>query len=553
MSISSIIALNSAIKQMQENDNNAANLDAKKTQTAQAQQELELNKKLQDSKVKIQNNEGLISDWRTKQLLDNNNDKYKPISDAFDAASQLQDLTDHKLQNQQEQLKGQVQQHLQDPDVQNFMANMMGKSSTAQPPMSMQTPSGTEDVQGEQARVAPSIMPDMQSGATPGVATPQGSVSPENVNTQVQAPVGTTDNSAPAIPEPKANVSMPQPQQEPEPQTPEGLTPIKNLLGRMDNVPYGDPRAQIRDTQVPNPNYRMQLAMGDKNARPYSPVSADVIDRTNPLRLSPAQNKMREHIPDLLAKGYTRDEILHNLPSDLSSIVKSIGEYKQPESELMNRATPAFRTAMGGMIQQLYPNYSANDYAAKASYMKGLTNTTPASVGGQVLSTNAMAAHLGELYQRAQSMQNSNVPVGNMITNFVKQNLGHPEVNDFNAAKEIFSNELQRLLSGKASTQGGVKETASTLNANSSPAQLMTVLKTYANAAVEKINPLRQQYENTLGEQENGKILYPQTRNILNGIIGRDRFKEFDNGGGETSGSEQGQTSNGKDYSHLWK
>lgn len=570
MSIYSIMQFNAAHNQMVQNSQDQANLEAKRTQTETAQQELDLNKQLQESKVKIANNQGKISDWSTKQILDGINEQHKPISDAFDATSQLQDLTAHKLQQQGQQAQQVAQKATQDPDVQNFMANMMGKggnqqgdgivpptapSPTGNPAMNainpMTAPQST--VQDSLSPLTASIMPSMNT--TPGVATPQGGASPENVNAQVQAPVGAADASSPTMPAPQASAQMQAPtaqsmaQDTAQPfQTPQGLSPISDRMASMDNIPFGDQSAGIRDTQMPNPNYKFQLAMGDKEAKPYIPATADIINARNPLHLSPAQQKLVEHVPNLLSQGYSKEEILNNLPHTLAANLKSIGQdYTKPLSQYMQRANSDYRNEFSGLLTELYPNYNENNYVTRADLMKKMNNTSPGSMGGQILSTNAMAAHLGELYQRAQTMQNGNIPVGNAIINFVKQNLGHPEVNDFNAAKEIFTNELQRLLSGKAATQGGNKETASTLSANSSPAQLMTVLKTYANAAVEKMNPLRTLYSNTMGEDENGKVVYPQTRKILNGIIGTDKFKEFDsNGGNEQAGGQQTQIPDGR-------
>lgn len=541
MSIYNIMAFNAAHDQVMQNTKEAQAIDAKRVATQSAQEDLDIAKRTAESKIKIANNQGVLSDWATKQAMDSQKEQIKPHEDYFQAVLDAQDKAIHNAQQNIKQ-GTQVADHLlaNDPDVQAHAQTLTGimgsQGQTAEPSDSNQIGPSSQSPQM-------SMADGSNQDITPGVANSPSPATPGNADAQS---TGASPTQIPSLPgmmqsQPTAPVAA-APQQSQQPQkpapaddqssisSPQNLMPIKDMLSKMDNRPYGDPSAQMRDSFIRNPNYMMEVAMGNKDAKPVMPVTADVLDRTNPLRLSPAQESMRQHIPNLLSQGYSRDEIIKNLPNDLGSVVKSIGEYKRPESELLNRATPAFRTGLTGLVSELYPNYSESSFKERNAFATDMGKTTPQSFGGQVVSLNTLAMHLGELNNKILVAQNKGVPVQNAFVNFVQNNLGHPEVNDFNAAKEIYANEMQRLLTGKAATQSGVGREAETLNQNSSTSQLQTVLKTNANMVIDKINSLRDKYKDTMGEDDGNKVIKPQAKRILNSLVGYDKFSSYDNG-----------------------
>lgn len=317
------------------------------------------------------------------------------------------------------------------------------------------------------------------------------------------------------------------------------LPPLEKIFPEASKTPFGANGAQ---------DWYM---MGPKGIVAKTP---EMITVENPLHLSPFQKEVVNNANDLIKSGYSPDYITNQLPQGLANSLKSVAEYKNKESEVTGgyRATPEFKQAFVGLREALYPEYDENKFTARHSYMSGLTSTSPNSVGGQVNSLNTLAMHLGELNSKLIVNQNSNIPVKNALVNFVNTNLGAPQVNDFNAAKEVFSSEMQRLLSGKAAAQAGIQRDIKNLNENSSPAQLQSVIKTYANMASDKINTLRDQYQDTMDKPEDGRILKPAAKNILNNIMGYDKFNAYDKGQVGTASSNQNNT-NQKDYSSLWK
>lgn len=168
MSIYSLIAYNSAVNQMKQNEENAANLEAKRTQTAQAQEDLAASKKLDVAKVKQANVEGMMSDVAANALTKQLNNQYSAHQDVVGASSELQDSAKLKLEQQQKQLQQVAQTHAQNvtPDDHDQLSSMLSSINNqnnmpsfvgAQPQQSQQTPQAQSSVN------APSIIPNQSA------------------------------------------------------------------------------------------------------------------------------------------------------------------------------------------------------------------------------------------------------------------------------------------------------------------------------------------------------------------------------------------------------
>ncbi len=160
MSIYSIMAFNAATDKMKQNIKDSQDIDAKKVQTQTAQQELDLNKQLNQAKIKQARNEGMMSDFVGNALEKQLNEQHKAKADQLDAISGLQDIAQHKAQTQAAQAKDFATQiHDQDPDVQAHVSTLMGIMNTknGQPPMSMANPgnTGATPVAPQQPATAP--------------------------------------------------------------------------------------------------------------------------------------------------------------------------------------------------------------------------------------------------------------------------------------------------------------------------------------------------------------------------------------------------------------
>ncbi len=183
MSIYSIMAFNAATDKMKENIKTSQDIEAKKVQTATAQEELNLNKKLNQAKIKQARNEGLMSDYIGSALEKKLNETHKAKADQLDAISGLQDMAEHKTQQETKQA-AQFAEHLynQDTDVQGHVSTLSAimKANQNQPQMSVANPGnvGTTPVNPQPSPNAamPSVLPStgvIQQPAQPPMEQPE--------------------------------------------------------------------------------------------------------------------------------------------------------------------------------------------------------------------------------------------------------------------------------------------------------------------------------------------------------------------------------------------
>lgn len=185
MSIYAIMAFNAATDKLKQNVQDSQNIQSKKLQLETSQQELDLNKQLNQAKIKQARNEGMMSDYVGDALEKQLNEQHKAKSDQLDAIGGLQDIAQHKAQTgavQAAQIASSI--HAQDPDVQAHVAGMQGQPADVNPA------TGGESNQAQMS-VAPRIpslpgmMPDQsQAPQTQAPAAP----SPAPAPTQAAAP-----------------------------------------------------------------------------------------------------------------------------------------------------------------------------------------------------------------------------------------------------------------------------------------------------------------------------------------------------------------------------
>lgn len=291
MSIYSIMAFNSAIKQAQDNDNQAQAVQAKKVQTQSAQEELDLNKKLDQAKIKQARNEGMMSDYVGDQLEGHINDGYKAKNDQLDAIQGLQDITQHKAQQgalQATQAASQL--HAQDPDVQAHVSTLTGimkaqGGGQPTPPMSM--------ADGSNANQNSTPLPTI-----PGIAPVQGGASPQNVAAQrqqgpqpasdaMQGPITPTTGSAPAVD------TQPQPPAPAQPQQGGGidLSPVEQALGMPSGSMWLNPSTMKPEV---NPIWKSRIEKEQAAQATY--------DVNQPFREVQRQDKLEQRATQLLTK-----------------------------------------------------------------------------------------------------------------------------------------------------------------------------------------------------------------------------------------------------------
>jgi hypothetical protein len=80
--------------------------------------------------------------------------------------------------------------------------------------------------------------------------------------------------------------------------------------------------------------------------------------------------------------------------------------------------------------------------------------------------------------------------------------------------------EMQRLLTGVGVTQAGMAEARKIVDRNTGYDAKKAALKSLVKIIEGRITPLRQSYTSKMGKEENGEIVFPETKEIFNKYLG---------------------------------
>ncbi len=131
---------------------------------------------------------------------------------------------------------------------------------------------------------------------------------------------------------------------------------------------------------------------------------------------------------------------------------------------------------------------------------------------------NTLSEHINLVREYADALKNNDIPRINAIVNQWAIETGHPEVNDFNAARVIAADEFVRLLTSTGGTEADRRQMEALLNPNASPEQIAGALNVFSRLANSRFGSLQQQYSqgNPAKRQEfEEKLLTPAARKFL--------------------------------------
>lgn len=181
--------------------------------------------------------------------------------------------------------------------------------------------------------------------------------------------------------------------------------------------------------------------------------------------------------------------------------VKSGGTIKPPFSTwgtnpmatALNRAIPAAQKALGISPEQMASQNItfAADKQRQAALDKAIASPV---VQRNILSLNTVADHLGLLREYAEALQNNDTPRVNQLLNRLRQETGHPEINNYQLAATIAGDEIVRLLTTTGGTEADRQDIQQRFSQIGSPAQLIGAIDTASNYVRSRFGPLETMY-----------------------------------------------------------
>jgi len=393
-------------------------------------------------------------------------------------------------------------------------------------------PTSTGSALGDLAAQLLQMQQPQSSIATPG--TPQPSLSnlfPQQQGNPQQAlatsmanPLGgqepdlTQQILAARFQQPAAPSSF-QPNAQPQAQNqPQSIPALMQQINQMAQPTYGD----ISNTAV------QRFSTGNPALTTEGTVASRLTPQFAMLKeLSGVQNQQSEYAKNIAQAGFlnaqsgaypsagggqtaglTGDAYLATLPPQFANQVKALAEGR------LNFPTgfalkSSYWQQMLGALYQYDPNASAQSAKALGAFNTG-------KQGDQTRAFNVAYAHLGTLSQLTDALQNGDMKGINAISNAFQTQFGQTPPTNFNAAKQVVTNEIIKAVVGAGGGVGDRETAQQQLNAANSPEQLKGVIETYKNLIKGQLGGLKQQYEQSTGRNDYERLLSPDVKNSLN-------------------------------------
>lgn len=198
-----------------------------------------------------------------------------------------------------------------------------------------------------------------------------------------------------------------------------------------------------------------------------------------------------------------------DLDSSQSTIDK-IGQYQLPLP--VNRS--ARNAAIIDEVSRQYPDYDSTKYDEKKRAQIAFGSGPQ---GNLVRSADVSIQHLDKADQLAADLHNGSYPAVNAVKNFFKTQTGSPDVTNFNAAKSIVSDEINKFIIGGGGALADREQLQKQLDAANSAESLNGVTNTLRQLMGGQIKGLQGQFTSAgLGTSDEFlKKLNPRTIGAL--------------------------------------
>ena len=188
----------------------------------------------------------------------------------------------------------------------------------------------------------------------------------------------------------------------------------------------------------------------------------------NQLRQATAEGRNVEQVakPTDKARTTASDEEIEQTAQGIASLA-----FKAPGLNNRNRDKIMAR------VRQINPEYNegtfGNQQLAERQWI------TPGGAGGkQIVAYNTVYNHLETILKLAEAIDNGDIQAQNRITNYIRTSLGHPEVTNFDAAKQAVAAETVKAITNTPGALADRQEAEAILASYNSPEQTTGVVNT---------------------------------------------------------------------------
>lgn len=206
------------------------------------------------------------------------------------------------------------------------------------------------------------------------------------------------------------------------------------------------------------------------------------------------------------------DQYIETLPKNLQPQVRQAGQYMAsiPSSNARSPEARQLRDA----IFQAFPDIDERMYGAQSAAVRKFWSGPDAS---NIRSFNVSISHLDTLQNAANALQSGDIQLFNKLKNAYREATGSNLPTDFNAVRNIVSDEIVKAVVGAKGALGDREETKHSIDAAFSQGQFDSVINRYKELMAGQLRGYRQQFTGTTGLQPEvfDRFLMPETKQQL--------------------------------------
>ena len=240
------------------------------------------------------------------------------------------------------------------------------------------------------------------------------------------------------------------------------------------------------------------------------------------------QRAITAYPQDGLENKVARDDWFNQLTPDLRISLEKIASGKEKISKVSSMRSGERNTLF--RLASLYdPKFDSRKYDYGLKYLNNLAGGV---LQKQTTQINTAIQQASMMMPLIDDLNNSDIVPTNVIVNKIKELTGKPGVTNIKAASEALDYEILLLLGMVGATQEGMKGLRKIGTHNASPSQLKAKVGMFAKILSSRIDPLKEEYKKTIGEEDPAKILYDYNVESMNALLGKEKYARY----GESKG-----------------
>lgn len=197
--------------------------------------------------------------------------------------------------------------------------------------------------------------------------------------------------------------------------------------------------------------------------------------------------------------------IKSKLPPGIADTIVAVATYGRDINSIKDAHT---RDVVGELASRFFPTYDQRNYKPSQNYYTDYGKTSPTSLGGQLITLNAMASHLSDLTKAVQTIDTSSYGFINALETGLATKVGplvgmggerRTATGQLNTLKQIFSEENLKYLKGAAGGETSVARMEALFSGSLSKEEAEGTITSFIKAINAKTQDLLEQQKAQLG------------------------------------------------------